>query len=108
MDRLDTCYFHEEDWGMCEDLYDAFEWVVPETLNVADYVCDRWADEAGRVAVFSEDDAGTERTCTFGAINERANRLANSFECWLGDSEAKACLLGGRAPKNAPTRWRGR
>ncbi|WP_254838550.1 acyl-CoA synthetase [Natronomonas marina] len=80
MDRLESYYFHEEEWASYEDLYEAFEWEVPETLNVADYICDRWADDEDRVALFFEDDAGTERAYTFGEINERANRLANYLE----------------------------
>jgi len=58
-DRLDAYHFYEAEWDSYEELRDAFAWEVPERFNIASYVCDRWADDRGRVAVFAEDAAGS-------------------------------------------------
>lgn len=78
MERLDAYYFHEQEWDSYKDLYDSFEWEIPAEFNVADYVCDRWAEANGnRTALYFEDDAGTEETYTFTDIRDKANLLAN-------------------------------
>jgi len=78
MERLEAYHFHEQEWDDYQELYDAFEWQVPEEFNVADYICDRWADDdADHVALHFEDDAGTAETYTFADIRDEANRLAN-------------------------------
>ncbi|WP_254838571.1 acyl-CoA synthetase [Natronomonas marina] len=78
MERLEAYYFHEEEWDDYQDLYDSFEWQVPEEFNAADYVCDRWADaDEERTALYFEDDADTAESYTFADIRDEANRLAN-------------------------------
>jgi len=77
MDRLDAYYFHEENWGSYEELYDAFKWEVPETMNAADYVCDRWIENGDRPAIYSENDVGDEAVYSFRDLQASANRLAN-------------------------------
>jgi len=77
MDRLDAYYFHEESWESYEDLYEAFEWEVPERMNAADYVCDRWVEGGDRPAIYAENDAGEEAVYSFRDLQESANRLAN-------------------------------
>ncbi|MFB6170484.1 MAG: acyl-CoA synthetase, partial [Haloarculaceae archaeon] len=76
-DRLEPYHFHEREWESYDDLREWFEWEVPETFNMAHYVCDRWADERGRVALFGEDDEGNRQTYTFWQFRGLANRLAN-------------------------------
>jgi acetyl-CoA synthetase len=75
--RLDTYHFYEEEWDSYDDLYDAFEWEVPEQFNIAAYTCDRWADERGRVALFGENAAGETETYTFWQLDNITSRLAN-------------------------------
>jgi len=76
-DRLDAYHFYEAEWDSYEELRDAFAWEVPERFNIASYVCDRWADDRGRVAVFAEDAAGSEEVWTFWRLERAASRLAN-------------------------------
>jgi len=71
---------HEEEWESYDRLYEAFEWEYPDELNTAEYVCDRWADDKGRVAIFTENAAGEERTYTFRQLRNRSNQLANYLE----------------------------
>ncbi|MCQ4332368.1 AMP-binding protein [Natronomonas sp. F2-12] len=74
--RIEAYHFHEDDWESYEALRSAFEWEVPEQFNIATYVCDRWADEEGRIAVFDEQ-YGERNTYTFYELRNATNRLAN-------------------------------
>jgi len=75
--RLDAYRFHEQSWESYDELREDFEWDVPERFNMAEYVCDRWADDRGRVALFAEDAAGNRETYTFRDLATASNRLAN-------------------------------
>jgi acetyl-CoA synthetase len=79
-DRLDAYHFHEEDWESYDALYEAFEWEVPERFNIAAYVCDRWADEPDRTAIYYENEAGETDEYTFSELREEANQLANYLQ----------------------------
>ena len=82
---------HEKEWESYDQLYEAFKWEYPDELNTAEYVCDRWADDKGRVAIFAENAAGEERTYTFRQLRNRSNQLANYLEdqgIGLGDRVA--------------------
>jgi acetyl-CoA synthetase len=74
---LDAYHFYTEDWDDYDQLCDAFEWVVPERFNLAEYLCDRWAARRGRVAVFGETHRGPETTYTYWQLRNDSNRLAN-------------------------------
>ena len=76
-ERLDAYHFYEHSYEGYEKLRDDFEWEVPDQFNMAWYVCDRWADDKGRVAVFGEDESGEEETYTFWQLQNATNRLAN-------------------------------
>lgn len=75
--RLDAYHFYERDWDSYDQLHEEFEWEVPSEFNMATYVCDRWASEKRRVALFAENEAGEERTYTFWQLRNVTNRLAN-------------------------------
>ena len=96
---LDAYSFHEREWESYDELYDAFEWDIPEEFNMATYLCDRWADDHegsgthgeqddgernddeystdGRLALFYEDEAEKSGTYTFGELRAAANGLAD-------------------------------
>ena len=76
-ERLDAYHFYEQSYEGYDELRDDFEWHVPEQFNMAWYVCDRWADDKGRVAVFGEDTDGNRETYTFWQLQNATNRLAN-------------------------------
>jgi acetyl-CoA synthetase len=75
--RLDAYHFYERDWDSYDDLLNMFEWEVPETFNMATYICDRWVDDKGRVALFADDGAGRRETYTFWQLRNAANAMAN-------------------------------
>ena len=78
-DRIEAYHFHESTWGSYDELRSDFEWEIPEQFNMATYVCDRWADEKGRVAVFGEQ-YGERDIYTFWELRNATNRLANYLQ----------------------------
>ena len=40
-----------------EEIYANFKWDIPEQYNIADDVCDRWADGSGSIALAYENEA---------------------------------------------------
>lgn len=96
-ERLDAYHFYEEEWESYEQLREAFEWEVPEQFNMAWYVCDRWADDKGRVAVFAEHESGEEATYTYWQLQNLTNQLANYLR-------AQGVERGDRVGINTPQR----
>jgi acetyl-CoA synthetase len=78
--RLEEYHFYDKEWDSYNELRESFEWNVPEKFNIASYICDRWAEKRGRVAVFGEESNGTESVYTFWRLQKEANKLANYFE----------------------------
>ncbi len=61
----------------------AFRWQVPAPYNIGVDVCDTWAaQEPDRTAIFYESDAGAKATCTYGALRDASNRLANALQAF--------------------------
>jgi len=75
--RINVYHFYEHEWEDYDDLLDWFEWEVPETFNMATYICDRWADDEGRVALYTDDGAGEQEMYTFRELRTVANAVAN-------------------------------
>ncbi|PSP73286.1 AMP-dependent synthetase [Halobacteriales archaeon QS_3_64_16] len=103
-ERLEAYRFHEREWESYEELYEAFEWEVPETFNMATYLCDRWAERGegaddgggnGRIAFYSENEAGERETYTFEELREAANGLADFLA-------ARGVSRGDRVGVNVP------
>jgi acetyl-CoA synthetase len=78
--RLDAYHFYEKEWNSYEELRNEFEWEVPDTFNIAEYVCDRWASNRGKVAFFYESENGTQQTQTYWQVQSESNRVANYLE----------------------------
>ena len=95
-ERLDAYHLHEEPWDSYDELRSEFEWQIPEKFNIAEYTCDRWADDKGRVAVF-ESQYGQEDTYTFWQLRNATNRLANYLR-------SNGVERGDRVGINAPQR----
>ncbi|MBT6674373.1 MAG: AMP-dependent synthetase, partial [Proteobacteria bacterium] len=63
-----------------EEIYANFKWDIPEQYNIADDVCDRWADGSGRIALAYENEAKETSIYTFDDVKKYANQLANTFQ----------------------------
>jgi acetyl-CoA synthetase len=74
--RLEAYRFHEREWRGYDELYEAFEWDVPEAFNAVTYCCDRWAEaDPTRVAIRAIE-AGDDAEYTYGDLASMTNRLA--------------------------------
>jgi len=74
----------------------AFRWHIPTPYNIGVDVCDQWAArDPDRVAILYESDSGTRLTCTFGALRDTSNRLANALQALgVGPGTAVAAMAG--------------
>jgi len=66
-----------------EQAAESFTWDVPETFNMAEAICGRWAradDGKRRVALFYEDEDEAETAYTFWQVQRAADRLSNALE----------------------------
>jgi acetyl-CoA synthetase len=60
-------------------LYQGFHWHVPPDFNIAHLCAERWAGDAGRVAILYEDDSGEASTMTYADLWHDARRLAQAL-----------------------------
>jgi len=70
-------YYFEREWGSYEEIYEDFEWEIPERFNHADYICDRWAQDKTRVAIFAEDHEGNKDVYTYWQLSNITDQLAS-------------------------------
>ncbi|WP_255197674.1 acyl-CoA synthetase [Halorarius litoreus] len=77
---IEAYTFYEEEWDSYEELVESFEHDVPERFNLATYLCDRWADDKGRVAIFGDGTDEAPRTFTYWQLRQITNRLANYLQ----------------------------
>jgi acetyl-CoA synthetase len=75
--RIDGYDFHEYNTNEYEEVCDEFEWYIPETVNIAKYVCDRHAARGANQGLIYEDTRGREDSYTFQEMAQLTNRLAN-------------------------------
>ncbi|MEM7540494.1 MAG: AMP-binding protein [Pseudomonadota bacterium] len=77
-----------------DEVYNNFEWDIPEIYNIANDVCDRWADDPQRVALVYEDTEKNRHIYTFADVRKYANQLANAFKTWgFGRGDAVTLVL---------------
>jgi len=72
-----------------DEVYNSFKWNIPERYNIANDVCDQWADDPGRIALIYEDSKKKVHRYTFADIRKYANQFANTLL-------AKGCKRGDR------------
>jgi len=63
-----------------EDVYAGFRWQLPKTYNIGVDVCDKWANDPGRVALIHVGENDVERIVTFHELKKQSNRLANTLK----------------------------
>ena len=93
-----------------EEVYGNFKWNIPELYNIADDVCDRWADEAGRIALVYEDADKKLHTYTFTEVRKYANQLANTLASYGLKRGDRVTLLLAQDPECAISHvacWKG-
>lgn len=70
-----------------EDVYNSFQWQIPEFYNIGVDICDKWADQGKRLALIYEDENGRVARYTFRDLKNLSNKLANGLQ---------AANIGGR------------
>jgi len=61
-----------------QELYDTFQWRIPQVYNIGVDVCDKWAEDPDRVALIDVTGAQAARY-TFAELTRRSNRWANAL-----------------------------
>jgi len=85
-----------KDFGIiCRD----FKWVVPEYLNLAQDLCDKYADEPERVALLFEDENGREQKLNFGQLIELSNKFANVLQSLGVNRGDRISVIMGQRPE---------
>ncbi|MFC4024021.1 acyl-CoA synthetase [Oceanobacillus longus] len=87
-----------------EELIENFSWtetrrqVVGDpdgVFNLAIEICDKWADDPNRIAVYWEDEAGKEEVWTYKKLKEKTNQMANALKSMgIKKGDRVAGLLG--------------
>jgi len=84
-----------------EEVWNNFEWRIPEQYNIADDVCDRWADDPERLALIYEDEDKKVHRYTFAEVRRYANQLANTLRGWGLQRGDRVTLLLAQDPECA-------
>jgi acetyl-CoA synthetase len=63
-----------------EDVYNSFQWQIPEFYNIGVDICDKWADGGKRLALIYEDENGRAARYTFRDLKNLSNKLANGLQ----------------------------
>jgi acetyl-CoA synthetase len=62
-----------------EEVYNSFQWQIPEYFNMGVDICDKWAHQRYRLALIYEDERGQSEQYTFWDLKRLSNRLANGL-----------------------------
>ena len=62
-----------------EDLITGFSWNIPPQYNIAEDICDKWADGTGKTALIYEREDLSTRAFSFDQIKSLSNKLANAM-----------------------------
>jgi len=77
-----------------ERLYREYRWHVPDDFNLAHACCGRWAQDASRIAIFYEDEAGRQSILGYAELAQQANRLSNVLaKCGIRRGDRVAIIL---------------
>jgi acetyl-CoA synthetase len=84
-----------------EDICRKFSWQIPEYFNIADAVCDRWADDTTRIAMTHENLDGSVKNFTFSEIKRYSNQFANLLNSLGLEQGDRALVLLTQSPECA-------
>jgi len=63
-----------------DEVYNSFQWEVPEFYNIGVDICDKWARQRYRLALIYQDQKGQVAKYTFWDLKRLSNRLANGLK----------------------------
>ena len=77
-----------------EDVYNAFQWQIPEFYNIGIDICDKWARQRSRLALIYENEKGHVEKYTFWDLKNLSNKLAHGLKAFgLGSGDRLGILL---------------
>ena len=62
-----------------DEVYQGFQWEIPEAYNIGLDICDRWAHQRFRMALIYENERGRVEKYTFWDLKKLSNKLANGL-----------------------------
>ena len=75
-------------------VYDAFQWNIPEFYNIGIDICDKWAPQRNRLALIYENEKGQAENYTFRDLKRLSNQLANGLKaCGIAQGDRLGILL---------------
>lgn len=82
-----------------EEVYNNFEWEIPEYYNIGVDVCDKWAHEKDRLALIYVDPDGREQKYSFWELKNTSNQLANALKANAIEREDRVGILLSQRPE---------
>jgi len=82
-----------------EEVYNNFEWEIPEYYNIGVDVCDKWAHEKDRLALIYVDPDGREQKYSFWELKNTSNQLANALKANGIEREDRVGILLSQRPE---------
>ena len=62
------------------ELYDTFQWDIPERYNIGVDICDKWAgQDPDRLAIIDIGEDGSTQNHSFKDLQDKSNQLANAL-----------------------------
>ena len=62
------------------NVYNSFQWQIPEFYNIGRDICDKWAQQSNRLALIYENQKGQVEKYTFADLKKLSNKLANGLK----------------------------
>jgi acetyl-CoA synthetase len=76
------------------EVYNSFQWDIPQYYNIGVDICDKWAGQSDRLALIYEDESGRVEKYTFADLKRLSNRLANGLNAsGIGPGDRFGILL---------------
>ena len=82
-----------------EDVYQSFEWQIPEYYNMGVDVCDKHAHQRYRLALIYEDESGQVEKYTFWRLKRLSNQFANALKALGFDAGDRMGILLPQCPE---------
>jgi acetyl-CoA synthetase len=77
-----------------DEVYDGFQWEIPEVYNIGVDICDKWAHQRYRLALVYENEKGQVEKYTFWDLKNLSNKFANGLKAFgIGAGDRLGILL---------------
>jgi len=84
-----------------DEVYDSFQWMIPDFYNIGLDICDKWAHQRYRLALIYEDENGQVEEYTFWDLKNLSDRLGNALRACGIESGDRVGILLPQCPETA-------